>query len=479
MRLIPPSIVTTHRFSVALRASTAVKTKPEKSARSLTLFQERYHSSNTSKRLERKQDKTVANSTDDDTSYKHPTQSFVKTRFTPGEYDPETRSNPLYRPPWKNRARIMSAEDFANRPKVSFEQEFDSIHDAMVVLSWLSEDERQSMYSMYLRQMTDMASGNEGPTSHEYVMNVIAQKYNITPTRVAAIVQNCHDEEQAKKRGEKIYTKAQEYVDAKIREHIVNCYNCYRETDPQTFVEDPVGVTPGIKDPENRVRDVVRVEDLYDVDELMEKAEERSKEDTQLYLDNRAYIEDEDDSLKDMKVNAECLKLIQAKNDSFKALNTIMKRNENDRKDYPLPNGVEGIEGNDNDVLKENQNEAIGQEQRRPRWKYAAKLINTREEKKMKQKVQREGSGGRSKKSLRKIVLDDKQRNILVEHDGMLRVGTANEVGDMSWKPERNTIEFIYQGVKKAWMRRQLRGEVGGWGKVTLKERKKLDIKKS
>ena len=50
--------------------------------------------------------------------YKHP-QSFVKTHFTPGEANPidkfakGDKADPLYRPPWKNRARIISAEDFA------------------------------------------------------------------------------------------------------------------------------------------------------------------------------------------------------------------------------------------------------------------------------------------------------------------------------------------------------------------------------
>jgi hypothetical protein len=38
------------------------------------------------------------------------------------------------------------------------------------------------------------------------------------------------------------------------------------------------------------------------------------------------------------------------------------------------------------------------------------------------------------------------------------------ELEQTSWKHVRNESEFMYKGVKEAWLRRQLEGEVGGWG---------------
>jgi len=45
-----------------------------------------------------------------------------------------------------------------------------------------------------------------------------------------------------------------------------------------------------------------------------------------------------------------------------------------------------------------------------------------------------------------------------------LRVASVAELERTSWKHVRNESEFMFRGVKDAWLRRQLEGEVGGWG---------------
>ncbi len=53
-------------------------------------------------------------------------QEFVKIRFEPGQYDPEM-TDPLYRPPWKPKTKVISEEDYVNRPTVGFSEEFASL----------------------------------------------------------------------------------------------------------------------------------------------------------------------------------------------------------------------------------------------------------------------------------------------------------------------------------------------------------------
>lgn len=54
--------------------------------------------------------------------------------------------------------------------------------------------------------------------------------------------------------------------------------------------------------------------------------------------------------------------------------------------------------------------------------------------------------------------------NTIVEQDGKLHVASVAELEKTSWKHVRNESEFMFQGVKAAWLKRQLEGEVGGWG---------------
>jgi len=378
-------------------------------------------------------------------------QSFVKKRLKPGESDPlnkisGSKPNPLYRPGWKNKAQIISAEDFAARPKVSFEEQFDSMHDGMVVLSWLDENQRQDVYQMYLALMVEQEKEFK-TTSHEYVMRVIGEKFNLTPIRVAAIVQNCHDEEQIAKEGGYVNEKMAKYVDAKVKEHINNAYMAYGEVNPNEYVETPVGAADisGVES-----GDFVRVEDLYNVDELTKQAVLREQGEAQLLIDEKVYLEDVDDGKVVSKANAECMKLVEKANEEFKEIKDTLSRsqtgNPSEDIEFALPdNGaIEDEDGNTTETT------------RRQRWKYVSQMINVRQQKKI------------GKKSRRGAKLKYRQQkdNTLVEEDGELKIATVEEVAQTSWKPVRNEDEFTYKGVKAAWLDRQLKGEKMGWGRV-------------
>ena len=119
--------------------------------------------------------------------------------------------NSYWRPPWReSRAEIISAEDFANRPRVTFSESFLTMHDAMAVLSWQSQEEKDGMYKLYIDMMMSIADQGKDVknedwgvlstnTSHEYIVRVVAQRYNVTTSRAAGVIQLQHNEEQLKK----------------------------------------------------------------------------------------------------------------------------------------------------------------------------------------------------------------------------------------------------------------------------------------
>jgi len=361
---------------------------------------------------------------EEEDGFKH-AQEFVKMKFEPGEWDPN-RNDPLFKPPFKSRAKIMSAEDYAERPRVGFEEEFDSLRDAMVTLTWLDGNDCDKIYGAYIELMSKQSS----VTSHEYVMRVLAQKFKLTAQRVAAICELAHREDQQRKAGKKIYYDAQDYVDKRAREHIEKAYSEYGETAPEQFVEDPMGVT-GIVDLEATSGSTVAVEDMLDVDSLMKAVLIREQADARLKIDGHIYREDVDEKLHNVKLSKETQKLMETKK-SYHATDDLSERRGELK---PMP----------------------GDEQpRRSRWKYAAHTVNTRDAKKNKKSIWRKN---------REIAKD-----ILVEQDGDLRVATVSEVKATSWKPVRNFQEFTYTSLKAAWLERTLRGETGGWGRQEAPE---------
>jgi hypothetical protein len=101
-------------------------------------------------------------------------------------------------------------------------------------------------------------------------------------------------------------------------------------------------------------------------------------------------------------------------------------------------------------------------ETRRPRWKFAAQIINTHA------LENPSGSSNRGKKVAARAKARRHGRvvegNTIIEEGGTLRVASVAELERTSWKHVRNESEFMFKGVKDAWLRRQLEGEVGGWG---------------
>mmetsp|Transcript_12947 Transcript_12947/g.27419 ORF Transcript_12947/g.27419 Transcript_12947/m.27419 type:complete len:611 (+) Transcript_12947:173-2005(+) len=432
-------------------------------------------------------------------------QDFVKVRLEPGQWD-EDRTDPTFRPKWKSKASIISAEDFAARPKAGFGEEFASLHDSMTVLSWLTQADREAIYQMYCELMHQMSNSDRGATSHEYAMRVIAQKFNLTPARVAGIVQLEHEEDRIRKEhpDRKIHYKLQEFVDAKMKEHIADAYRTFGETPPDAFVEDPVGAT-GYGNPDLRVHATAKAEDLFDMDDLLRKSVIRERDEAQLAIDNHVYIEDVDNDKQDVKVNAECRALMQAKNAATEAAEMVaagedrtgttssaggdeadtdiedaiasnvgaMLRRPDDQ--APLPEYGRGIGGVWADKVEPVED---GTPPRRPRWKYAAKIINTRAEKLSPEEKSRKKARARRKKKAAAlgIAQDEDVQNTLVEHDARLRPATAEEASNVAWKPVRNDQEFTYQGVKRAWIGHKLRGEKGGWGRVERNLEKEKEI---
>jgi hypothetical protein len=113
---------------------------------------------------------------------------------------------------------------------------------------------------------------------------------------------------------------------------------------------------------------------------------------------------------------------------------------------------------------------------RRPRWKYAAQIIDTRA---LKNPPNSDHHGkkvaARYKAKRHGRVVDG---NTLIEQDGHVRVATRAEVEQTSWKSVRNESEFMFKEVKDAWMRRQLEGEVGGWGpQEEVNKPKQVEVK--
>mmetsp|Transcript_13706 Transcript_13706/g.20806 ORF Transcript_13706/g.20806 Transcript_13706/m.20806 type:complete len:520 (+) Transcript_13706:146-1705(+) len=394
-------------------------------------------------------------------------QPFVTHRLRPGQPNPlyqvykntnskKYKSDPLYKPPWRlnTKANVISAEDFAARPRVCFEEQFDSLHDGMIVLSWLNVKQQRDIFDAYTKLMLEQEK-QFGVTSHEYVMRVVGQQFNISTMRVAAIVDAIHDEEQNRKNNpELVFDKLAEYVDAKTQEHINNVYKAYGEVNPNEFIEDPVE-RQDIRVGNAQGMGHVAVDDLYDIDELTKQSILREKDEAQLEIDGHIYQEDVDDNLIESKVNKECLELIQAQKEAFEKMKEEWNRGDSELEN-PLPHGgkveMEDEEGNIVEKVAE----------RRPRWKFVAQTINVREEKMAKEKV---GKKKKKKKKSSSLLASEDIRNTIVEQDGVLRVATMKEVNDVAWKDVRNVQEFVFQGVKSAWLRRK-EGEKGGWGHV-------------
>eukprot|EP00986_Skeletonema_menzelii_P009085 scaffold4054_cov142-Skeletonema_menzelii.AAC.8 len=381
-----------------------------------------------------------------------------------------------WRPPWKSRADIISAEDFANRPRVTFSEHFASLHDAMATLTWMTQNEKDGIYQMYCDLMTVMAEKGGDPkkdswgvlttnTSHEYIVRVIAQHYNITTSRAAGVIQLQHNEEQLKKDPDfKIRHDVQAYVDARVRDNHREVYQSYGEKDPMTFVEDPVASTGFLAREDVGSAAVMGASDLVDIDALVKKVKRMEKDEASMRIKNHIYVEDVDDRTRNVKVDKEAKRLEKSQKALAGLYDITKARGDQEEKEIvsiktkvpPIPEGASPYP--DNNVGYQETPKT-----RRPRWKFAAQIINTHT---------LENPPGSSQHGKRVAAKTKARRhgrivdgNTLIEKDGEIRVATVAELEQTSWKHVRNESEFMFKGVKAAWMRRQLEQEVGGWGR--------------
>lgn len=409
-----------------------------------------------------------------------------------------------WRPPWKNpRAEIISAEDFANRPRVTFSESFLTMNDGMVVLTWMTQEDKDGMYKLYLEMMTAIAGQSKDAkketwgvlstnTSHEYVVRVVAQKYNVTSSRAAGVIQLQHNEEQCKKDPDfKVNHALQAHMDTTIREHIREVYQSYGEKDPLQFVEDPIASTGRIGREDTSSEMYQIASELTDVDALLKKTKMMELEAAKVRIKNHIYVEDVDERTRKVKVDQETKRLLKmgdqlngfyeekdeegAAEDEPEEEETPVKsaNSENDKKsvaksnkrpkkrrikvppNLKIPVGASPYPDN-------NRGYDEVPETRRPRWKFAAQIINT----KMLETSPDSSSHGRKFAARAKgrrhgRVVDG---NTIIEQEGKLRVASVAELEQTSWKHVRNESEFMFKGVKESWLKRQLEGEVGGWG---------------
>ena len=412
-----------------------------------------------------------------------------------------------WRPPWRNpRAEILTAEDFANRPRVNFSESFLTLKDAMAVLTWMGQDDKDGMYGLYVDMMTTIAGRNKknqtadvknsdwgvlsAHTSHEYVVRVVAQKYNVTTSRAAGVIQLQHNEEQLKKDPDfEVNHALQARMDEKMREYIRDVYQSYGEMDPLQFVEDPI-VSTGRLSREDTGSDImVTASELADVDAIMKQTRMRELDEARVRIANHIYVEDVDDRTCKVKVDQEVRKLMKIKEQLNGLYDSEVKEEGGSDEDggatessADTPTSVKSASKSESALLKlkkiqtqvpkipkgaspypdnnRGYNETPGT--RRPRWKFAAQFINTHA------LSNPPGSNRRGKgvaaRSKAKRHGRNVEGNTIIEENGKLRVASVSELESTSWKHVRNESEFMFRGVKDAWLRRELEGEVGGWG---------------
>jgi hypothetical protein len=368
-------------------------------------------------------------------------QPFVKYKIEPGEWD-ANRTDPYHRPkPPRN--KLISAEDFANRPPVGFEYEFSTFEDSMIALSWLDQKTCKQIYSTYVDMMIRHHTEHPGRTSHEYVCRVLAQRFQITTWRAAGVVQLQHAEEQMRRKNPELLCEEQaQWAEETILKNISDAYKSERAQPPnrghggqhQAFVEDPVGIH-GLGEPDEISTSWVATDDIFDMETKLHKANARDDELAQIMIDEHVYKEDVDESTLPVRTDGVAKRLIKAQQAQQVKEDGASKADANAAEvSIPYP-------------------ETNGQGNKRPRWKYVAKIVNTRAMRKKGKKVT--------------SYANNNMNNTLVEQDGTLRVATVEEAKKVAWKPTRTKGNaYIYEGVQKAWLDKTIKGNTEVWGKA-------------
>ncbi len=226
-----------------------------------------------------------------------------------------------------------------------------------------------------------------------------------------------------------------QWAEDTIMKNISDAYKSERAQPPnrghggqhQAFVEDPVGIH-GLGEADETSTSWMATDDIYDMETKLRKANARDDELAQVMIDEHVYREDVDESTLPVNTDGVAKRLIKAKESQLKEEETAGKSSIS----YPETNG----QGN-----------------KRPRWKYVAKIVNTRAMRRKGKKITSYANNNMS--------------NTLVEQDGSLRVATVEEAKKVAWKPTRTKgNEYIYEGVQKAWLDKTINGNTEVWGKA-------------
>ena len=409
-----------------------------------------------------------------------------------------------WRPPVNNaHIEILSKDDFNNRPRIQFGEGFQSLHDGQITLSWLTQSDKYNMYDTYVSVMTAQSNNQkkggskkkkvEDPddvkdkpwgvlsahTSHEYAIRVIAQKFNVSTSSAAAVIQLQHDEEQLKKDPNfKLYHDVQDHVDNQVNAWIREVYQSYGEKAPLGYMEDPVSSTGLVGREDSGSPDIMSVSDLHDVDVLVKKTEALERETAMSRMGKHVFVEDVDDSTRNVRLDSEAKGLMTRAGD-LRGLYDVSDEgpDANDgeggaNEEPPSDASSRGQKKGPKRLLKipkaaspfpdNNRGHKDTPETRRPRWRYAAQIINTH---KLKHPPNQSRHGvkvaARAKARRHGRVVDG---NTIIEEGGELRAATMAELEQTSWKHVRNESEIMFRGVKDAWLRKELHGESGGWG---------------
>jgi hypothetical protein len=140
----------------------------------------------------------------------------------------------------------------------------------------------------------------------------VAQKYNVTTSRAAGVIQLQHNEEQLKKDPTfEVNHALHARMDEKIREYIRETYQSYGEKDPLQFVEDPLASTGRIGREDTGSDILVTASELAEVDALLSTTRMRELDEARVRIANHVYVEDVDDSTRRVPVDREVRRLMK------------------------------------------------------------------------------------------------------------------------------------------------------------------------
>ncbi|KAL7570129.1 hypothetical protein ACA910_019972 [Epithemia clementina (nom. ined.)] len=371
----------------------------------------------------------------------HP-QKFVKVSIQPGEWDEYNFENPLYRPVYQHRSKILSKEDFRNRPKVGFSVHFNSPVDAMMNVTWMTHDQHKEIFQSY-KELLKRQHEEFGVTSHEYIMRVIAQNRNIRAERVAGIVQLQHNEERYRLEGMELCEDAAKYMDNSFLTEIREFYKAYRMNPPNdlSLVEDPdEGPMPS--------KNFRPVDDIFDLDGVWRRfKDEYLPKKAKEIVSKRVYLEDQDDETIVMPMDKETESYLERQ----KRLTEIVKK-------YETEHTPKAIRETDED-----------RPTRRKRFKFVAQLVNTREKKlkikEAKRKPILSANAAKERRLMSTGYTNNSPENSLVEYDGQIRPATLHDLRHVAWKPIQHDLgklhtleealgvmENTYRDAKRDWL---------------------------